>query len=68
LDTAIAKQLSMARNMDPEAVFVVTGASRGIGLHLVEALQQRTKVSLYKDWYTHHLFFIPTNNLRHEYI
>lgn len=31
------------RNSDPDAVFVVTGASRGIGLHLCRALLGRTR-------------------------
>jgi hypothetical protein len=32
------------RNNDPDAVFVVSGASRGIGLEFVNALLKRTKV------------------------
>jgi NAD(P)-dependent dehydrogenase (short-subunit alcohol dehydrogenase family) len=34
---------SLARNSDPSAVFVVSGASRGIGLQFVKSLLQRTK-------------------------
>jgi len=34
---------SFQRNNDPDAVFVVTGASRGIGKEFVNALMQRTK-------------------------
>ena len=34
---------SQQRNLDPEAVFVVTGASRGIGLQFVKSLMDRTK-------------------------
>lgn len=45
-ENSTAKQLALTRNMDPEAVFVVSGASRGIGLRTVEALQQRTKVTV----------------------
>lgn len=33
------------RNNDTDAVFVVTGASRGIGLQIVKDLTTRTKVS-----------------------
>lgn len=33
---------AMKRNSDPNAVFVVTGASRGIGLQMVKSLSQRT--------------------------
>ncbi len=35
---------SLKRNSDPDAVFVVTGASRGIGLQFVKSLIHRTKV------------------------
>jgi NAD(P)-dependent dehydrogenase (short-subunit alcohol dehydrogenase family) len=34
---------SMRRNMDPDAVFVVTGASRGIGLQFVKRLLETTQ-------------------------
>jgi len=34
---------SIKRNKDPNAVFVVTGASRGIGLQYVKSLLERTK-------------------------
>merc|ERR1740124_1137553 len=34
---------SYVRNRDPDAVFVVNGASRGIGLEFVRALLQRTR-------------------------
>ena len=33
------------RNQDPDAVFVVTGASRGIGLQFVKSLMDRSNVS-----------------------
>jgi hypothetical protein len=36
---------SFLRNNDQDAVFVVTGANRGIGLQLVKSLTERTKVS-----------------------
>lgn len=36
---------SFLRNNDEDAVFVVTGANRGIGLQLVKSLMERTKVS-----------------------
>ena len=35
---------SFQRNSDPNAVFVVTGANRGIGLQFVKSLIARTKV------------------------
>ena len=37
---------SAVRNGDPKAVFVVTGASRGLGLEFVKQLVHRTKVRL----------------------
>jgi hypothetical protein len=37
---------SAVRNADPKAVFVVTGASRGLGLEFVKQLVHRTKVRL----------------------
>jgi hypothetical protein len=37
---------SSLRNNDPEAVFVVNGASRGIGLQFVKSLINRTKVNI----------------------
>jgi hypothetical protein len=33
------------RNADPKAVFIVTGANRGLGLEFVKQLVHRTKVS-----------------------
>lgn len=36
---------SAVRNADPGAVFVVSGASRGIGLQFVKSLLEQTKVS-----------------------
>ena len=33
---------ALARNADPDAVFVVTGANRGVGAAMVEALTART--------------------------
>ena len=35
---------SFQRNTDPNAVFVVTGASRGIGLQFCKTLLERTEV------------------------
>jgi hypothetical protein len=37
---------SSLRNNDPEAVFVINGASRGIGLQFVKSLIDRTKVKI----------------------
>jgi hypothetical protein len=37
---------SSLRNNDPGAVFVITGASRGIGLQFVKSLIDRTKVKI----------------------
>jgi hypothetical protein len=37
---------SAVRNADPKAVFVVTGANRGLGLEFVKQLVHRTKVRL----------------------
>jgi hypothetical protein len=37
---------STLRNSDTDAVFVVSGASRGIGLQFVKSLIERTKVSI----------------------
>lgn len=37
---------SNKRNNDPDAVFVVTGANRGIGLQFVKSLTERSKVRL----------------------
>jgi hypothetical protein len=37
---------SAVRNADPKAVFVVTGANRGLGLEFVKQLIHRTKVRL----------------------
>ena len=39
------------RNSDPEAVFVVNGSSRGIGLQFVKSLAGRTKVSNDEETY-----------------
>jgi hypothetical protein len=36
---------SLLRNTDPDAVMIVTGANRGIGLQFVKSLMHRTKVS-----------------------
>lgn len=38
---------ALQRNNDPNAVFVVTGASRGIGLQFVKSLMERTKVWIF---------------------
>lgn len=37
---------SSLRNNDPDAVFVISGASRGIGLQFVKSLIDRTKVKI----------------------
>jgi len=45
IDFSAVSEESKKRNQDPEAVFVVTGASRGIGLQFVKTLATKTKVS-----------------------
>jgi len=42
---ALSSQSTM-RNTDSDAVFVITGASRGIGLQIVKDMLGRTKVCL----------------------
>lgn len=42
IDLSLGKDESLKRNSDPSAVFVVTGASRGIGLQFVKSLIERT--------------------------
>ena len=43
-DTASRRQLeSYQQNNDPDAVFIVTGSSRGIGLQYVKSLMDRTR-------------------------
>lgn len=42
--TKSASAISAQRNSDPNAVFVVTGANRGIGLQFVKSLIDRTEV------------------------
>jgi hypothetical protein len=51
-DLDIKKETSDAamRNQDEDAVFVVTGASRGIGLQIVKELLNRTKVRLFLNF------------------
>jgi NAD(P)-dependent dehydrogenase (short-subunit alcohol dehydrogenase family) len=43
IDFSANQNESLKRYSDPNAVFVVTGASRGIGLQFVKSLVQRTK-------------------------
>jgi hypothetical protein len=43
---SLKTQPSWKRNEDPNAVFVVNGSSRGIGLQFVKSLISRTKVSI----------------------
>jgi hypothetical protein len=47
IDFSVARQSEHAirRNSDPRAVFIVTGANRGIGLQFVKSLLDRTQVS-----------------------
>jgi dTDP-4-amino-4,6-dideoxygalactose transaminase len=52
VDFAIAKDPlaeCVVRNADPKAVFVVTGAGRGLGLEFVKQLVHRTKVRFLKQ-------------------
>ena len=49
IDFSLRKQAdseSFRRNADIDAVFVVNGASRGIGLQFVKSLVERTKVGV----------------------
>jgi hypothetical protein len=50
------------RNNDPQAVFVVTGANRGIGLQFVKSLMDRTKVKIHvrKTHQQPHGLFVAT--------
>ena len=43
IDPSIQQENGLVRNSDPGAVFVVSGASRGIGLQFVKSLVERTK-------------------------
>ena len=43
IDVTNRNQDSIIRNSDPDAVFVVSGGSRGIGLQFVKSLVQKTK-------------------------
>jgi len=43
IEISTTEKESIARNSDPKAVFVVSGASRGIGLQFVKTLQSRSK-------------------------
>jgi hypothetical protein len=44
-DIDVTSVQNSPRNFDPDAVFVVSGASRGIGLQFVKSLLLETKVS-----------------------
>jgi hypothetical protein len=57
IDFSVARQSEHAirRNSDSQAVFVVTGANRGIGLQFVKSLLDRTQVS--KCYRIHHPYF-----------
>jgi hypothetical protein len=44
IDLSIVSATTMTRHDDPDAVFVVTGASRGLGREFVRQLLARTKV------------------------
>ena len=45
IDFSTVSEESVKRNQDPHAVFVVTGANRGIGLQFVKALTTKTQAS-----------------------
>lgn len=45
VDFSVISDDARQRKEDPNAVFVVTGASRGIGLQFVKTLSQETKAS-----------------------
>jgi hypothetical protein len=52
VDFSIAKDPAaecIVRNADPKAVFVVTGANRGLGVEFVKQLVHRTKVRFTKQ-------------------
>jgi hypothetical protein len=42
--TSMPTENAVQRNNDPNAIFVVTGANRGIGLQLIKSIVERTKV------------------------
>ena len=45
VDFNVVSEHATKRNQDPHAVFVVTGASRGIGLQFVKTLATKTQAS-----------------------
>ena len=59
-DINLSSVSTCPRNLDPEAVFVVSGASRGIGLQFVKTLVSSTKVSSWNVCFLVTVYLVST--------